>query len=47
MLYRGVMVFSVLGLGISFYGIYLMATGNMKKKGESWTTSQLTNLYNK
>lgn len=31
-LYRGVMVCSVFGLGIAFFTIYRMATGQIKKK---------------
>ena len=30
--YRSAMVLSLCGLGVSFYGLYLMATGQMQKK---------------
>ena len=32
LVYRGVMGFTVIGLGITFYGIFLMATNQMEKK---------------
>ena len=30
--YRSAMALSVCGIAVSFYGIYLMATGQMEKK---------------
>ena len=32
LIYRGVMGFSVVGIAVTFYGIYSMATGTLKKK---------------
>ena len=31
LIYRGAMALSVVGLTVSFYGVYLMAMGKMKK----------------
>ena len=32
LLYRGIMGFSVLGIGIALFSIYRMATGSIQKK---------------
>ena len=32
LIYRGIMSFSLVGIALTFYGIYGMATGTMKKK---------------
>ena len=35
LLYRGVMMASVVGIGVTLFSIYRMATGQMTKKGSS------------